>query len=404
MKKVLFFVLALSLASTASWGQRLFDNTFVSFGGGIDFYNNDHTTAQQIFANRQVGYPSLEASFGKWMLNATAVRVGFNAFVADNEYTVPDNGVIGSKVYPFTGTIGDSTGVASSLYYSGHVTLMWDPLTAFGGLKIDRPFSFYPFIGFGVVRRSSNGYSEHDGAFIALGGFSFDFRLHRDFSLYAEPKCFLYPQNYDNNESLSHVFDLTVGLKYDIRRQEYRRRDYGESLFISDDWYFAIGAGANYPYIKGQGGATSVLGELTVGKYFTTCSSVRLQANGGLLAVDNATDTYASLHADMMLDLLNFCQTYLSRMHKNPTLGRGVSPMLYAGAGVYDHFGMDKIRFGMDAGCMLRFYLSRTADLYVDARYALVPRLLSESSATLAEGLPSFTFGYIRNFGQNTLR
>ncbi len=394
------------MAASASKAQvvHVFDNTFATLGVGVDLYGNDHNTAMQIITDRQIGFPSVEASFGKWMLNATAVRVGFSTFMVDNQYRVPNGGVIGAKVQQFTGTIGDSTGTASSLAFSGHVDLMWDVLTAFNGLKVDRPFSVYPFIGLGVVRRSQNQMASRDSGFTALGGLSMDFRLHRDFALYAEAKCFLFPQDYDHNESLSNVFDLTLGLKYDIRRQEYRSRRYGESLYISDDWYFALGAGALYAMASGHDGGAGVLGELTVGKYFTTCASARLQANGGLLPVDSGTDTYASLHADMMLDVLNFCQQYLSRKHRNPTLGRGFSPMLYAGAGLYDHFGMDKIRIGVDAGCMFRFYLTRNSDLYLDARYALVPHLQYEGNSALSEGLPTFTFGYIRNFGQNTLR
>lgn len=405
-KRLILFSLAVMFSATGSMAQvmHVFDNTFVTLGGGVDLYGNDHTTTRQIFADRKVGFPSVEASFGKWMLNATAVRIGFSAFVADNQYNVPNGGVIGAKGQNFTGNIGDSTGTTSSLFYTAHVSLMWDPITAFKGLRTDRPFGIYPFAGLGVVRRSQNVLSSRDSGFTALAGLAMDFRIARDFSLYAEGKCFLFPQGYDNNESLSNVVDLTLGLKYDIRRQEYRSRRYGESLYISDDWYLALGAGANYAMARAHGGNAAVLGEVTVGKYFTTCSSTRLQFNGGLLALDGATDAYASLHADMMLDVLNFCQQYLSRMHRNPTLGRGFSPMLYAGAGLYDHFGMDKIRIGVDAGCMFRFFLTRNSDLYVDARYVLAPRLLYQTSSALAEGLPSFTFGYIRNFGQNTLR
>lgn len=407
MKKIILIAcLFAGLLGLDSQAQtvRLIDNTFVSLGGGLSLYSNDHITSQDHLWGLPLGFPSIDASFGKWVLNSVACRIGFSSFVADNEYSVPGGLVIGSKVYPFTGGIGDSNGIASSMFYSGHVDLFWDIRSSFSTLRTDRSFNIYPFIGLGFVMRNRNLYTNsRDSDFIAIAGVNMDFLIHDDFRLFLEGKYIMFPQDYDNNVKLSGVCDLTLGLKYDIHRLPYRRRNNGESLNSYDDWYMAIGAGANYGF-GADFGAPAVLGEITVGKYFTTCASARFQANGGLVSIGDDMDTYADIHGDLLLDVLNFVDQHLSRKNKNAVLGRGFSPLLYAGAGIYDRFGSGKIKVGVDAGCMFRFFLSRSADLYIDARYAMVPHLLNPNSSAIAEGIPSLTFGYIHNFGMNTCR
>lgn len=416
MKKILVILglsLLLSVSSISAQVVRLGDNTFFSIGGGVTLYGNDQSDVTHKLSTLDMGVPSLEFTFGKWMLNASAVRVGFNTFMAENEYSISQNTIggsnpVGSKHIYFMGAYGDSSAMASSFYLTGHVDLMWDVITAFSGTNTNRTFSIYPVVGLGFVYRAKNMVSPRDFDFLALGGLSFDVNLYRNLNLFGEAKMYLFPVDYDDNAKVADVLDLTLGLKVDINKQQYRRRKVGETLFVADDWYLGAGAGANVSLPVQDAIAPGVSAELTVGKYFTTCASTRLQASGGLLTLDGASYTYGSLHADMMLDLLNFIEQYLTRKNNTATLGRGFSPMLYAGAGFINRFDNNKLLVGADVGVMFRFYLNPLSDLYLDMRYTMTPpRFMGDvitTNGSLSSGVPTFTFGYIRNLGLNTCR
>lgn len=401
MKKIVLAILLLGGIAYQSSAQviRFIDNTFVTLGGGVDWYGNN----RESFSDFQIGWPSLEVTGGKWVLNSVALRVGFNGFRATNTYDITSaaqNGTI--KANNFNG-LGDSTANASTLFFTGHFDLVWDIRSSFAGYQPYRSWNIFPVVGFGFVVRGANKYSHGDKDFLAFAGLNTEwaFAPHTmpNYKLFAEGKMFLFPTLYDYNKSLADIISLTAGIKYDINPMQYRKRKPGESRLVGDDWYLGLGAGLTLTQTHAFHGFDMnplVDAELTIGKYLSSVVSIRLQGSFGLGGVDGGNIfTYLASHADVMLDVANI--KYVVR-------NRQLSFLPYAGSGVISRIDGKGVLVSADLGVLMRVYISKTTDFFVDARYTMIPpRLIVDFDnsvrGSFSFGIPTLNFGFIRNLG-----
>lgn len=408
MKKILLAVLLLLTICQSSQAQviRFIDNTFVTLGGGVNWYGNDYGSVfNKMTQPDQLGAPSFDVAFGKWIFNPVALRVSYSGFRATNVYPIPQPS--GTKSATGIPGLGDSTATASTLFLAPHVDLIWDVMTSIKGLK-PRNFNIYPFIGFGMVYRLPNPYVHRDTDFTALAGVDVEWAFAPNtmpgWKLFAQGKVFMFSSGFDNNTSTSSLFDLQAGLKYDIHPMPYRHRVSGESRLPGDDWYIGFGAGLNFAQTHAFSGFETNLqpiGDIFLGKYFTTLLSARLQANFGMCAINENTNfTYYNLHGDILFDVMNI---------KFAVRNRPFSVLPYLGAGVINRTDTPKLQVSADLGAFLRIYLNKHSDLYFDVRYAMAhSRFIRDfegvGQRAFSFGIPSISFGYIRNLGTANCR
>ncbi|MBR4783126.1 MAG: hypothetical protein IK023_04480, partial [Bacteroidaceae bacterium] len=88
--------------------------------------------------------------------------------------------------------------------------------------------------------------------------------------------------------------------------------------------------------------------------------------------------------------------------------GARMGIMPYLGAGPvwrYDNVYFD---YSADLGLVLRYYLDRKSDLYLDMKYVIVRPSFAGGTGPTGDfygvGLPSLMVGYIYNFGHNSTR
>lgn len=403
-KNVLAALLFLTVSVTVSaQATRFIDNTFVTIGGGVNFYGNDKG-----LSNAEIGWPSFDLAAGKWVFNPVALRVGVSGFRATNDYFISDAASSGT-IKSSTGIpgLGDSIATASTLFTAIHADLVWDVRTSFSGLQ-SRTFNVYPFVGFGLVRRGANPYMASDRDFVALAGLDLDWAFAPEtmpgWKLFLQGKMFFLSQAFDQNESFSNLIDLQAGLKYDINATPYRHRVAGQSRFFADDWYIGFGAGLNMAQTHAFNTFETNLqpvGDLTLGKYFTTFLSARLQGNLGMAALSPDTSfTYYNIHGDFLFDVLNI---------KVAVRNRPVSVLPYVGAGVINRTDDSRMKVSADFGAYLRLYLDKHSDLFFDLRYVLAhARFIRDFDGVGGHaynfGIPSITFGYVRALGVNNCR
>lgn len=404
MKKIVFTIL-FSLASLSAIAQgidpRFFNNQFLAVGGGPSFYANEEAMT--------TGY-NAELSLGNWILRDMALRFSFGTASAEN-----------------------ARNLTSSFYY-GHCSFMWDAISTLSGTNdAYRIFSIYPMLGLGVIYRpdipipegvtdleneilnaDSTAYS-YVFDFMAMVGAHFEFRIPtpvmRKFPLFLEAKMFILPQEYDFNHKISSLYNVSFGIKADLKYDPHHRSISGESQGWNYDWFVGLGAGPNYSMLK----VTSPdiyfsdrMGwnaDITFGRNLSSLWTVRF----GFSIMSGTTEavvregfdaqpydyTFYNFRSDLMFNVVN-----ISGMRR----GRRIGVLPYAGAGMIKRFDKDLLVMEADAGVEARWYITKNLDIYVDGRYVMVPPRFNDGNDQMSNGYPLFNAGIIYNFDPSSSR
>lgn len=397
MKKIILSLL-LALATVggvrAQVGTDFGVNMFVQLKGGINVYNST-------LSENRIGF-SGGASVGKWILNPLALRLSLD-FMTTPEAFGP--------------------GTNNSRFALASVEFLWDANATFFRVH-DRwyltPIPFYPMIGLGATFRNSPQLGT-DHEFHTMLGAHVPFRIGGKgaWEAFVEYKCNFFPEILDDSQGDVFLHSLVLGMTHNFTPSPYWRRTANESRSVSEDWFIGAGIGPNFTSFAWQhldkADMYGVAPELMFGRNYSNFWTIRFELGG--LTGHGPYDTvagkagkgfsFSTLHADVMINLTHAFKY---------TRGIKLNVLPYLGAGLVWRF--DDVHFDMaaDFGVMLRYYVGRFSDIYLDAKYLIVPPRIGGgmapdgtgsgilSSGVIRVGIPSVTVGYIYNFGTNTTR
>ncbi len=313
--------------------------------------------------------------------------------------------------------MGSSASLNNAIFLMAGAEFKWDANSTLFHVynkNFLRPIPFYPLLGLGVMwLNDMNASHPSDNSFQMMLGLQAPFRVSSHLDATLQYKCYFLPQGFDGSFGDNYLHTLGVGLMFRQADDPFHRRTERYTRDIAEDWFFGLGIGPNYStfdlFSNPNSGGLNMIGitpEIMFGRNFSNFWSVRFVL-GGLIAHEQydtvreeAPDyRFSFLHADLMLNVSNL----FSR-------GRGVNlnVMPYLGAGPIWRYDNPIFDLAANAGIMLRYYLSRKSDLYLDCRYVIVPPHIGggtgPSGHFYSVGIPSITFGYIFNFGRNTTR
>ena len=157
-----FVIIALFCYQGRAQFQNTFHNSYVSMGiAGSCYIGSTHT-----------GYGGgVDFTFGKWLLTSAGIRAQLSA-----QYL--------------------SHASASGLYCYGHADLFVDLLTSLKGRNPSNVFRSYLLVGIGLARSPQG-----DRDFCGFFGLGADFKVSKDWRLYAELSSMLHPSDFDDNTS-----------------------------------------------------------------------------------------------------------------------------------------------------------------------------------------------------------
>lgn len=390
MKKILLIPLLIAACCTQVHAQEndglVYPNTF--YGslavGGFGYAHSGEFG---------LGAPAVNLTAGVWLSSPLAFQLSFD------------------------GVMGSNAAGNNSLFLIAGGEFKWDAnSTLFHVYNQDylRPIPFYPLIGLGVMWLNDISGSSHvDNSFQMMLGLQAPFRLMSRMDAILQYKCYFLPQGFDNSHGDNYLHLFGLGLMFRQADDPFHRRTERYTRSIAEDWFFGLGIGPNYSafdlFNNSNSGGLAMIGvapELMVGRNFSNFWTVRIMLGGlvGHEQYDTILETaesyrYSFLHADLMLNVSNL----ISRDY-----GVSLNVMPYFGAGPVWRYDDPVFDLAGNVGVMLRYYLSRKSDLYLDCRYVVVPPHIgggvAPSGKYYSVGLPSVTLGYIFNFGQNSTR
>lgn len=351
-----------------SQSRNTFSNTFLSAGLGGNYYIN---------SNRGSMGAGAELSFGKWFINTTGLRCQFSDQLADGGY-------LGSRFYMY-----------------GHVDIFNDVISSLKGRNPSNRFRSFVIVGVGLVHSNAG-----DNDFCGYTGIGADYRIGRDWRLYAELGGYVQPSGFDYNDRFSFLALMKTGIVYDILVNPTRSRSRRETKSFVNDWFFQGSLGAssfNYRGISSMRERLSLLTpilEFGVGKRLTSLWCVRLSATGLYARSAEELFTYYNIHGDIMLDMAGwlFPDKPLTPFTARPYLSACVLSRLDD----QRHF-----LFAPAGGIQFALCPDSRNEIYVDMRYLVSPprfARVSESQSTLSVGLATFMLGYCYNFSKRSFR
>lgn len=392
MKK---FILVLLMAVTCSVshsqvGTSFGVNMFASVKGGLSMYSNR-------LNDNPMGF-SGGISVGKWILSPLAVRVSFDFMTVPNAFRGSD----------FTAN-----------FALGSCEFLWDFTSTFLRIRHWR-LNFYPMLGLGLALREAGQGHATDHEFQAMLGGHLAYRMTAGWDVFLEYKCNFFPEAFDGSNGSVYLHSFLLGFTRQFTESPFHRRTEHESRGVTEDWFFGIGIGPNFSsftfeHIKPSDGMYGVAPEIMFGRNYSNFWTIRFQL-GGLTAHerydtinDQAGDayTFSTLHTDVMLNLTHALKF---------TRGKKLNVLPYLGAGLVWRYDNVKFDLAADFGVMLRYYVGRRSDLYLDFKYTMIPPRIAGGVGPEIElpgvlgneilwvGLPSITLGYIYNFGHSTTR
>lgn len=387
--KVLFIVVLMSLISVnLAQGQvDALGTTFVSIGGGLNTYANDHLGLMDTRGK------AFEGTLGTWVSGSVGMRGQLSLQYATNLDT------------------------AQSAYYYGHFDLFWSPVSSFCGFTPNRPFDLRLLYGIGLVHAVAHS----DNDFSLDVGLQFAARIQDRLWAYLEVKDYIHPSLFDNNEFISHVATASVGLSYHLNENAA----YGKTNVFqptpTSDWFvnFAV-LGVNMLQYRGAGPLSertdllSPAAEIAIGKNFTVTWGGRLALSGIQLksreaipqpygAADKILEqnySFYTFHGDIMCNLSHLVtqQDYFNRL----------SVYGYVGAGVIyrpDYSSQKQAVFM--GGLFGKFLLTYHSDIFFDMRYGYTPSRfmhLTIPQGRFSVGMVTVSMGYVYNFGDSRCR
>lgn len=392
MKKLLLPLL-LAVAALGVRAQEndglVYPNTFyASFNVGAFSYAH---SAQSAF-----GAPAANITGGVWVSEPLAFQLSADA------------------------ALGTSAAGYNALFFMAAAEFKWDANATFFHLynkNFLSPIPFYPILSLGIVKSipmAADGEAEVDNALHAALGLQAPLRIASHTDAILQYKCIFFPQGFDGSLGDNYMHTFGLGLLLRQSTDPYHRRIERYTRGLGEDWFFGLGLGPNYsgfdlfsnPYSGGLK-MVGVAPEIMMGRNFSNYWSVRFVLNG--LTAHEPYDTvrqepsasyrYSSLHTDLMLNLSSLVMR-----------GRGVSfnALAYLGSGPIWRYDKPQFHLAADFGVMMRYYLDRHSDLYLDCRYVVIPPSIGGGHGPSGDyygvSLPSITLGYIYNFGHNSTR
>ena len=194
--------------------NRLFDNIFVSVGGGAQMYLGAYG-ARAHFGNRIS--PALDISIGKWVTPSVGLRIQYSGLSAKTMD-------FGKGVYSKEQYYGGAFYKAKFNTMNLHTDVLWNVSNAIGGYRADRFWSFVPFAGFGWARSSGNG--THKNEIAGTFGLLNNMRIIDALSVNLEAKAMLVNQRFaytSGNKGVNALVSLTVGITYNFCNRYFKR-------------------------------------------------------------------------------------------------------------------------------------------------------------------------------------
>ncbi len=400
MKKLLLSLLLMGacLSSSAQGYKTVGENTwFLSLGAGGVYYQHS--------GEGQFSVPTATLNLGCWITRPLAFRFGFDMMMTPSHW---QNG-----------------GSDNSMYFMGSAEFIWDVNATFFNVyngTIMKPFPVYPMLGVGMVIRPSVTVADvtHkiDDDFQAMLGLHFPVRISPLWDAFLEYKWFFLSQYFDGSAGDNNMHSITVGVTHRWADSPYSRKTEFASRSTAEDWWVGFGIGANFSSFGfrniGEWDMYGVSPEVQFGRNYSNVWTIRFEL-GGLTAhepydtVENRAGkkySYSNFHTDVMVNLTHAFGYY--------TRGVRLNILPYLGAGLIWRY--DDLTFNMtaDIGVMFRYYLSHHSDIYLDAKYMMVPPTIAgiqpEPGEELSKSyfdwgaLPTITVGYIYNFGSSSTR
>lgn len=357
----------------------------VDLGAAIYSHNGETT----------FGMPAFGIAGGYWIANPIAFQIGIDGIFTSN-----------AKNH-------------EAMFLLADAEIKWDVNYTFFHVYNERflkPIPIYPLLGLGLMWHYdlSDETVSTENSFQAMLGFQLPIRINPTLDAKFEYKCFFLPQGFDGSPNDNFLHTLGLGLNFRKRPDPYHRRTENETRSIADDWFLGAGIGVNYSafdlFTNPNLGGTSMIGiapEVMVGRNFSSFWTLRMELTGltahevfdTITSTPKADYSFTMLHADIMANVVNMFG-----------MKRGLkwNFLPYIGAGIIWRYDNLKFDMALDYGIMSRRYLTQHSDIYFDLRYVMVPANMvgnvDPSGNSLGVGLPSFTVGYIYNFGRSTTR
>lgn len=405
MKKILL-ILAVSIFSfqfsvfnsvTAQQSKMVGEDPwFISLGAGGVYYQHS--------GEGQFSVPTATLNFGCWLTSPLAFRLGFDMMMAPSYY--------------------QHGGSASSMYFMGSAEFLWDVNSTFFNVYNEtflKPFPVYPMLGVGWVVRPSvtaDGITHAaDNDFQAMLGIHAPVRISSYWDAFLEYKWFFLSHCFDGSDEGNYMHSITLGFTRRWANTPFTRRTQFTSRSTAEDWWVGFGIGPNFSSFSfrnlDEKDMYGITPELQFGRNYSNVWTIRFELSG--LTAREPYDTvdkhagkkysFSNFHTDVMVNLTHVVEF---------TRGIRLNVLPYLGAGLIWRYDDPTFNMTADIGIMLRYYLSHHSDIYLDARYMMVPPTIAgiqpEPGKELSKsygnwgGMPSITVGYIYNFGASSAR
>lgn len=363
---VLMFFALFYLQGRAQF-QNTFHNSYLSMGVAGSCY----------VGSSQVGYGGgVDLTFGKWLLTSAGIRAQLSAQYLSHATT-------------------------SGLYCYGHADLFVDLLTSLKGRNPSNIFRSYMLVGIGLARSPLA-----DRDFCGFLGLGADFKISKDWRLYAELSSMIHPSDFDDNTKSSFLPMAKFGATFDIDNNPTRSRSRYESKNVSSDWFFQLALGVaslNYKGIPSFSDRMKMLTpifEFGIGKRMTNVWSARLNASGLYARSEEELFSYYNLRGDIMLNMAGWLlpDRGMTLFECRPYLGASVLSRLDS---------QSKFLMCVAGGFLFGVRPNEKNEIYMDARYVLVPSRFAHVNipqSTFSVGMATLTIGYSYYFSNISIK
>lgn len=251
--------------------------------------------------------------------------------------------------------------------------MLWDPVAAFNGNSVSRRRVYlYPMVGFGAaIPHKQIAVSDYD--FALMAGLLMNYRLNTNWAISLEAKYHIMPHGYDGNSDHSSFFDFTTGVRYAFGDNLAGTKNSSRFFDLKDDWFFAFSVGPSFSVVKGHTTLSlmdRIGGEfdLTVGRNLNTYWTLRCCFSLQEGKISNGAMPYLyrfyDLRGDIMFNVSNlYSEGQIMRLNVLP----------YTGVGFNMRFDQQQYDLSVEAGMMLRWYVSASIDVCLDGRFMVVP-------------------------------
>ncbi len=308
-------------------------------------------------------------TFGDWCTPAHGWRVGINA--------------------------GYNKGVADKNIYFGGVSV--DYLINLTGLQRGDRFSRFEFIGaVGLEGEMLHRTNRHWYGYGLRLGFQARLNVTKTTFIFAEPRIGVYSDKLDDVRSWHH-YDwqaaVMFGLGYRMYREGRWTRSVDNSAFVNnrfrDNMFVSLGGGIATATTDPHKFTDNLSGmySLSVGKWFTAVSGLRLKASAGDIKQPRTRYVIGILDLDYMFNVNSFLNGYDPDRKIETNVMVGIS-------GAYGDTGNRHFFAGMHAGMQWQWNVSHRVGLYLEPQvHVLQGTILREQINNRMAVMPGVAMG-----------